>query len=216
MMSLLPTFVPVLDLNPKCDLALEALSHTAAAPLMPLRKIWCHLLISWFYSHFGGSKISSSTHTHTSAILNSLCICASAVWSQEAGVSRGRPQTLVLSEPRGSGPNTGRQWVQTLQQVELSVCKRCLIGPLSSSAASIFSVKGIQLQKDPGKKSSMFPESGKFSKEGKSVRGETSDNRFSGEIESCSSLSVYCVLLCGRIIQLFQNRGSLKHQVNTV
>lgn len=172
MMSVLPTFVPVLDLNPKCDLALEALTHAAAAPLMPLRKIWCHLLISWFYSHLRGSKISSSIHTHSAAVLISQYICVSAVWSQEAGVGRGRPQTLVLSEPRGSGPNTGRQWVQTLQQVELSVCKCCLIGPLSSSAASIFSVKGIQLQKDPGKKSSMFPESGKFSKEGKGVRGK--------------------------------------------
>lgn len=168
-MSLLPTFVLVLDLNPKCDLALEALTHAPAAPLMPLRKICCHLLISWFYNP-RASKILSSIHTHNAAVLISLYICVSAVWSQEAGVSRGRPQTLVLSEPRGSGPNTGRQWVQTLQQVELSVCKCCLIVPLSSSAASIFSVKGIQLQKDPGKKSSMFPESGKFSKEGKGVR----------------------------------------------
>ncbi|TNM87005.1 hypothetical protein fugu_007235 [Takifugu bimaculatus] len=83
-----------------------------------------------------------------------------------------------------------------------------------ADTASIFSVKGIQLQKDPGKKSSMFPESGKFSKEGKGVRGKQSLLR--GNRELLFSLSVYCVLLCGHIIQLFQNTGSLKHQVNTV
>ncbi|CAG13346.1 unnamed protein product, partial [Tetraodon nigroviridis] len=50
-----------------------------------------------------------------------------------------------------------------------------------ADTASIFSVKGIQLQKDPGKRSSMFPESGKSSSEGKHTCGETSDNHFSEE-----------------------------------
>uniref|UniRef100_H3BYM4 cyclin-dependent kinase n=1 Tax=Tetraodon nigroviridis TaxID=99883 RepID=H3BYM4_TETNG len=40
-----------------------------------------------------------------------------------------------------------------------------------ADTASIFSVKGIQLQKDPGKRSSMFPESGKSSSEGKHTCG---------------------------------------------
>lgn len=77
MMSLLLTFVPVLDLNPKCDLALEALTHAAAAPLNPLRKIWCHLLISWFYSHLRGS-IKQYTHAQHSRLNLSvhLCVCS--------------------------------------------------------------------------------------------------------------------------------------------
>lgn len=36
--------------------------------------------------------------------------------------------------------------------------------PPALPAASIFSVKGVQLQKDPGKRSSAFPESGRPSR----------------------------------------------------
>lgn len=76
--------------------------------------------------------------------------------------------------------------------------------PFLSSAASIFSVKGIQLQKDLGKRSSMYPESGKSSKEGKHMyRGNI--RSLLREIESIAffparslfSLFDCYMLLCG-------------------
>uniref|UniRef100_A0A3Q3X5C8 cyclin-dependent kinase n=1 Tax=Mola mola TaxID=94237 RepID=A0A3Q3X5C8_MOLML len=54
---------------------------------------------------------------------------------------------------------------------EHTVNKHYLTGPLLSSAASIFSVKDIQLQKDPGKRSSLYPESGKLSRVAKDRKG---------------------------------------------
>lgn len=120
--------------------------------------------------------------------------------------------------------------VQTLADSEYKRCrgssirfaKRCLTIPLSSSAASIFSVKGIQLQKDPGKRSSMYPESGKFSKEGKYVGG-IERIAFSLPSPATLCLSVCCVAVWSHYpavskYGLFKTsvEYSLLHKHNTV
>lgn len=92
--------------------------------------------------------------------------------------------------------------------------------PFLSSAASIFSVKGIQLQKDPGKRSSMYPESGKSSKEGKHMyRGNI--RSLLREIESIafflpdpSSLCLFATCCCV-VTQLVSKYGLFRTSGDT-
>lgn len=96
----------------------------------------------------------------------------SLVWSKEADIGWGCSQTLLFQMSWRTGSDSGWQWVHAFDlnihinctnTVPHNLC--CLFFfCFSFLAASIFSVKGIQLQKDPGKRSSVYPESCKCSR----------------------------------------------------
>lgn len=100
----------------------------------------------------------------TTTLLSSLC------WQFEAKKRASAEDALRHSYFRSLG-----EQVQTLADSEYTqfnmlnrrVYKHCLTTLVLFSAGSIFSIKGIQLQKDLGKRSSVYPESGKSSKEEK-------------------------------------------------
>lgn len=191
---------------------------------MPLRKIWCNLLISWFYSYLWVSRTHLHYIAHPQLILSNLSV---HLLVRSLRLRSGcQPRTPSDTHTFGASGIRSKRWqIVSTKRYSMSDIQGASVSspPFLSTAASIFSVKGIQLQKDPGKRSSMYPESGKSRKKvGKHVcRGKhqivtSQRNREYSFLpaRSLSSLFVCYMLVCGHIA-LVSNMDSFKHQVIT-